>query len=127
MAKRIGNRRGLSCAPGRAQTSSRSPKDPPCYQPCQDREGRQWIEVGIHDGSVVARPYVLPPGTPKDRVEILRKALQETFRDKEAIGEGEKAQLPFIPVTAEELERVVAGLFKLDPALIAKLKVITSK
>jgi tripartite-type tricarboxylate transporter receptor subunit TctC len=84
-------------------------------------------EVGIHGGSIVARPYVLPPGTPKDRVEILRKAFEETFKDKECIAEGEKAQLPFIPVTAEELEKVVAGLFKLDPALIAKLKVITSK
>lgn len=90
-------------------------------------EARQLIEIGIHSGSVVARPYVLSPGIPKDRVEILRKAYQETLKDKECIAEGEKAKLVFAPVTAEELEKVVAGLFKLDPALIAKLKEITSK
>ena len=90
-------------------------------------EARQLIEVGIHSGSVVARPYVLSPGIPKDRVEILRKAFQETLKDKECIAEGEKAKLVFAPVTAEELEKVVNGLFKLDSALISKLKEITSK
>ena len=103
------------------------PKVPLAINLAKTEEARQLIEIGIHGGSIIARPYVLPPGTPKDRVEILRKAFQETFKDKESIAEGEKAQLPFIPVTAEELEKVVAGLFKLDSALIAKLKVITSK
>ena len=103
------------------------PKVPLAINLAKTEEARQLIEIGIHGGSVLARPYVLPPGTPKDRVETLRRALQETFKDKECIAEGEKSQLPFIPVTAEELEKVVAGLFKLDPAMIAKLKVITSR
>jgi hypothetical protein len=29
---------------------------------------RKVIQVGIHDYNPTARPYVLPPGTPKDRV-----------------------------------------------------------
>jgi tripartite-type tricarboxylate transporter receptor subunit TctC len=103
------------------------PKIPLAINLAKTEEARQLIEIGIHGGSIVARPYVLPPGTPKDRVEILRKAFQETFKDKECIAEGEKAKLPFSPVTAEELERVIAGLFKLDPSLVAKLKEITSR
>ena len=31
----------------------------------------------------VGSPYVLPPGTPKDRVAILETALQKTFKDPE--------------------------------------------
>lgn len=103
------------------------PKVPLAINLAKSEEGRQLIEIGIHGGSLIARPYVLPPGTPKDRVEILRKGFQNTFRDKECIAEGEKAKLIFSPVTAEELERVVAGLFKLNPSLVAKLKEITSK
>jgi tripartite-type tricarboxylate transporter receptor subunit TctC len=31
----------------------------------------------------VGSPYILPPGTPKDRVEILEEALRRTFKDPE--------------------------------------------
>jgi tripartite-type tricarboxylate transporter receptor subunit TctC len=31
----------------------------------------------------VGSPYILPPGTPKDRVEILQEALRKTFNDPE--------------------------------------------
>jgi hypothetical protein len=61
------------------------PKVPLAISPAKTEEGRQLIEVGIHGGSVIARPYVLPPGTPRDRVEIVRKPFQETFKDKECI------------------------------------------
>ena len=31
----------------------------------------------------VGSPYILPPGTPKDRVEILEEAMRKTFKDSE--------------------------------------------
>jgi tripartite-type tricarboxylate transporter receptor subunit TctC len=90
-------------------------------------EARQLIEVGIHRPSVFARPFVLPPGTPKERVQILRKALQETLKDKEFLAETEKARLDLNPITGEELEKAVAGSFKIDPAMAANLKEILLK
>jgi tripartite-type tricarboxylate transporter receptor subunit TctC len=90
-------------------------------------EARQLIEVGIHYPSIFDRPFVLPPNTPKDRVQILRKALQETLKDKEFLAETEKAKLDLNPVTGEELEKAVAHLFKIDPAMSAKLKEILFK
>nr|NIM06322.1 hypothetical protein [Armatimonadota bacterium]NIO97803.1 hypothetical protein [Armatimonadota bacterium] len=33
------------------------------------QEARQLIKAGIHDPAAVTRPYALPPGTPKDRVQ----------------------------------------------------------
>ena len=80
------------------------------------------LQVGLHDASAYARPFVLPPGTPKERVQILRKAFQETLKDKAFLAEAEKAKLGVDPVTGEELERMVAGLSTLDPGLLAKLK-----
>jgi tripartite-type tricarboxylate transporter receptor subunit TctC len=90
-------------------------------------EARQLIEVGIHSPSVFARPFVLPPGTPKERLQILSKALQETIKDKEFLAEMEKAKLDLNPVTGEELEKAVAGIFTIDPAMSAKLKEILFK
>lgn len=90
-------------------------------------EARQLIEVGIHSPSVFARPLVLPPGTPKERVEILSKAFQETLKDKEFLAETEKAKLDMNPSTGEELEREVARIFTLESARLAKLKDILFK
>lgn len=85
-------------------------------------EARQLIQTGIDDMSAISRPYVFPPGTPKDRVRLLQKAFIDTMKDPEFLSEAEKSKLDVVPMNAEELERTVAGLFKLSPSLIAKLK-----
>jgi tripartite-type tricarboxylate transporter receptor subunit TctC len=86
-------------------------------------EARRLLQV-VHSTSAFARPFALPPGTPKERVRILRTAFAEALKDKELLAEAEKAKLTFDPVTGEELERMIADLFKLDPALLARLKEI---
>jgi len=87
-------------------------------------EARQLIEVGIHYPSKITKTLALPPGTPADRAQLLRNALQETVGDKEFIAEAEKAKLGLNPVTAEEMKKTVDGIFKLDPMLLGKLKTI---
>ena len=52
----------------------------------------------------------------------LRRAFRDTLKDPAFLAEAEKAKLTLDPVTGEELERMVAELFTLDPALLAKLK-----
>jgi tripartite-type tricarboxylate transporter receptor subunit TctC len=91
-------------------------------------EAKKLIQAGVHDTQVFTRPYVLPPGTPKDRVQLLRKAFLDTLKDKEFLAEAEKTKLDVEPIPADEIEKVVSGLFKLEPALLAKLKdILTSK
>ena len=85
-------------------------------------EARKLIQAGMHDYGTVTRPFVLPPGTPRDRVQTLRKAFLETLNDSEFRAETKKAQLDIGPVSGEDLARIVNNLFKLDPALIAKWK-----
>jgi tripartite-type tricarboxylate transporter receptor subunit TctC len=53
-------------------------------------------------------PYVLPPGTPKDRVDILQEAMRKTYKDSEFHREyrkvvGEEAS----PMTPEELTKAI--------------------
>jgi len=88
---------------------------------------KKLIGAGIHDTQVFTRPYVLPPGTPKERVQILRKAFLETFKDKEFLAEAEAAKLDVDPVPGEQAEKIIAGLFKLDPALVERMKQILTK
>jgi tripartite-type tricarboxylate transporter receptor subunit TctC len=87
-------------------------------------EARQLIQVGVQYAGAFARPFAVPPGTPKERVQALRRAFQETLRDNALVAEAEKTKLTLDPVTGEELEKMVADVFTLDPALAAKLKAI---
>ena len=85
-------------------------------------EARQLIQMGIYDVSALVRPYVLPPGTPKERVQIMRQAFMETLQDAAFLDDARRAKLDIDPVPGDELEQVVARLFELPPAIVARLK-----
>lgn len=87
-------------------------------------EGRRMIEVGIHSDSDIVRTYTLPPGTPKDRVQLLRKAFEDTLKDPEFVADAKKSKLNIDPVPADVIEKEIAALFKLDAAMVGKLKEI---
>lgn len=97
-------------------------KIPQAMSLAKSDEGRKMIEVGIHGDSEIVRTYTLPPATPKDRVQILRKAFEDTLKDPEFLAEGKKADLSVNLVSGDEAEKIISGLFKLDPGLVAKLK-----
>ncbi len=100
------------------------PKVPLAISYAKTEEARQLIQLGAHDVSAIARPFVLPPGTPKDRVQIIRKAFTATMSDPGFLADAEKANLDIAPLTGEELEKTVLGILKSPPPLLAKLKQI---
>lgn len=87
-------------------------------------EARQLIKVGTHDTGGLLSVYVLPPGTPKERVRVLRRAFQDTLKDPEFVAQAEKAKMDINPVSGDELEGLANGLFNLDPTIVTKLKKI---
>lgn len=104
------------------QPHSELPNVPLAINLAKTEEGRQLIQAGIHYPSTITYSYSLPPTTPKERVQILRRAFAETLKDPEFLAEAKKANLEVNPVLGEEVEKLIQGLFKLDPALVAKLK-----
>lgn len=83
---------------------------------------RKLIQAVAQAHGAAVRPYLLSPGTPKDRVEILRKAFLETVRDPDLLSEASKANLEINPGSGEELERNVRDLLRLEPAVVERLK-----
>jgi hypothetical protein len=88
------------------------------------QEARQLLKYAVHDIAIIQRLFFLPPGTPKDRVRLLRKSFLDTLKDPEFLAEANKTSLTIAPVTGEEIEEIVSGLFKLDGAMVAKLKAV---
>jgi tripartite-type tricarboxylate transporter receptor subunit TctC len=85
-------------------------------------EARQLIQVGIEEPAEYYRPYALPPGTPKDRVQLLRRAFLQTLKDPEFLADAQKAKLDVEPISGEELEKKISRMSKLNPSLVAKLR-----
>jgi tripartite-type tricarboxylate transporter receptor subunit TctC len=89
-----------------------------------NENGKLLLKFGGHDPSMITRPYALSPGTPRDRVQLLRKAFVETLKDPDFMADAKKSRLDTDPLTGEEIEKIVLQLFKINPALVDQLKEI---
>jgi hypothetical protein len=65
----------------------------------------------IFGRQVLGRPFVAPPGVPKDRVDALRKAFMDTMADSEFLAEAEKAKLEITPVSGDKIESLVLEVY----------------
>ena len=98
------------------------PKVPLAISFAKTDDARQLIQAGIHDVADLTYSYVLPPRTPKDRVDILRKAFTDTMKDAEFLADTKKSRLGIDSMSGDELGRTVTRLFKTPAPVVAKLK-----
>jgi tripartite-type tricarboxylate transporter receptor subunit TctC len=98
------------------------PNVPVAFDFLKTEEARKLFQVVVRVHGPSTRPYFLPPGTPKERVLILRKAYMDTMKDAEFLAEAKKARLDINPDDGAGLERNVKEIFDLEPSLVAKLK-----
>jgi tripartite-type tricarboxylate transporter receptor subunit TctC len=71
---------------------------------------RTW--VGTYE---FQRPFSAPPGTPKERLQVLRKAFADTMKDPEFIAESEKSKQEVTYVSAEEIDKYVNAVLSITP------------
>jgi tripartite-type tricarboxylate transporter receptor subunit TctC len=76
----------------------------------------------IFVSTILARPYIAPPGIPADRVKALREAFMATMKDPEFLADTGKLQLNIDPTTGEEMERIVAEAYALPDNIIKKVR-----
>ena len=100
------------------------PNVPVAYNMVKTDEAKKLMATVLRVNGPTVRPFVAPPATPNERVQILRKAFSDTMKDPEFLAETKKARLDIEPADGAELEQNVGEIFKLEPALINKLKEI---
>ncbi|MCE3240732.1 MAG: tripartite tricarboxylate transporter family receptor [Deltaproteobacteria bacterium] len=98
------------------------PKLPMALNYAKTEEAKRLISTVARVHGPTVRPYVLPPNTPADRVQTLRKAFMATMKDPEFLAEAKKANLDINPEDGATLEQNVREILQLEPALVAKLK-----
>ena len=87
-------------------------------------EAKALLEAGVHAPSAILRAYALPPGTPKERLNILRDSFNATMKDKDFVAEIIKGNLELEPLNGAEVETIARKLYQVDQSLVGKLREI---
>src|SRR5215813_5675042 len=84
-----------------------------------DGEGRQVLEL-ILIRQEAGRPFAAPPGVPTDRVAALRRAFDATLADGDFRADADKAQLEIEPLTAAEIDTLLAKAYGAPNTIVQK-------
>ena len=84
-------------------------------------EERQIFKL-IFARQVMAWPFVAPPGVPADRLAALRKAFDDTMKDREFLAEAARLNLEITPVQGLRIQALVEEIIKTtSPELAGKI------
>jgi tripartite-type tricarboxylate transporter receptor subunit TctC len=84
-----------------------------------DVESRQVLEL-ILIRQEAGRPFAAPPGVPADRLAALRRAFDATITDGEFRADADKAQLEVEPLTAAEIDTLLAKAYATPNTIVQK-------
>ena len=85
------------------------------------QEQRQMLEL-LYSQEIFGRPYMVGPEVPAERVEALRQAFMETWKDPELVAEAAKMKLDIEALSGADVQSVVTKVFATPPSVIAKVK-----
>ncbi len=68
----------------------------------------------------MGRPFLMPPGTPKPMVSILRRAFDATMIDKAFLEDAAKRQMEVDPLTGEEMEKMLKAAYATPKPLVER-------
>jgi tripartite-type tricarboxylate transporter receptor subunit TctC len=67
---------------------------------------------------------LVTPGTPADRVKMLREAYVQAIKDPELLAEAKKSRMDVAPSTGEELQTLLNEILNQPPEVMEKVKKI---
>ena len=72
----------------------------------------------------LARPFVLPPGTPPDRVRALREAYEATLGDPGFLADAKRIGFDVTPIDGDAMTRMIHAIQTTPAPTIERLRAI---
>ena len=69
----------------------------------------------------MGRPFTAPPGTPADRVAVLRKAFVAALEDPALVAEAQKQGLEIDPISGEEITQILLDLYDTPKEIVDRV------
>jgi tripartite-type tricarboxylate transporter receptor subunit TctC len=86
-------------------------------------EDRQVMEL-VFAPIALGYPSFMGPGVPKERVEIMRRAFDQTMRDPEFASLMKQQNLVLDPATGEDLQAIVARMYRMPPPVVERARTL---
>jgi len=84
-----------------------------------DPEDRKVVDL-LFFPQDMGRPFVMPPDTPKELANTIRRAFDATMQDPAFLAEAEQAMLEVDPISGEEMADILKHAYETPKALIEK-------
>jgi tripartite-type tricarboxylate transporter receptor subunit TctC len=97
------------------------PEVPTVVELARNDEERAVLRA-VMNATEIGTAFFTTPGVPADRVAALRRAFDATVKDPAFLEEAKKTKLTVGPLPGEELQKLVAEVANLSPALLEKVK-----
>jgi tripartite-type tricarboxylate transporter receptor subunit TctC len=99
------------------------PDIPAAVELARNDDERQVLGA-ILNASEVGTAFFTSPGIAPDRLAALRRAFDETMKDPEFLAEAQRVRLGVSPMTGDEVQKLVAQVSDLSPALLDKVRAV---
>jgi tripartite-type tricarboxylate transporter receptor subunit TctC len=80
------------------------------------------VAEAMLQGGEWARLLIAPPGTPSDRVNMLRAAYDKMVKDPDFLAEGKKLSIEIVPLRGEQLQKTAVEIMNQPPEVIEQIK-----
>jgi tripartite-type tricarboxylate transporter receptor subunit TctC len=88
-------------------------------------EDKLLLQAGLAQVTM-GRPYLMPPGVPADRVAIMRKAIEDTFKDTGFLADSNRMALGVDnPRTGAQIQRLLEDAYRTPPNIVARLRTLS--
>jgi tripartite-type tricarboxylate transporter receptor subunit TctC len=99
------------------------PEVPMSWELGRNDEEKQILRI-VANATEVGKMMLTTPGVPADRVAALRRAFDATIKDPDYVAEMSQQHLEIIPLSGEEMQKLVGEVGGVSPAILQKVKAI---
>jgi tripartite-type tricarboxylate transporter receptor subunit TctC len=86
-----------------------------------DEQQRRILEI-LYSQEVFSYPYFVAAEVPADRLQLLRRAFMETWRDPDLLADAANMNLDVGPTSGEEVQSLLQKIYASPPALLQSAK-----
>jgi tripartite-type tricarboxylate transporter receptor subunit TctC len=97
------------------------PNVPTAIEAVPSPADKQLFEIAFAE-QVMGRPFVLPPGVPRDRIDALRAAFDATMKDEAFLDDARLQKAEIDPVGGEEINALLDRVYSAPTDVVARIR-----
>jgi tripartite-type tricarboxylate transporter receptor subunit TctC len=87
-------------------------------------DGKRRVAQALLSGGEFGRPVLVTPGTPRDRIKILRDSFRSVMKDADLLAEAKKSRMDVEYTAGDELEALLKEVLTQPPEVIEQARKI---